>query len=236
MNMTLRLLLTALFILVSSQSFNSKAFAQAPCQPIYGGGQTCIVSPNILVDKKIFNPKTGSMVDNLGINDPKYQPGSITTFQISVTNSSNKTISKIDVKDIFPQYVAFSSGPGAFDTNTKTLSFSIENLKSDESKTFTIMGRVVNTDQISVTQGSVVCIVNQANATSDNNGFSQDNSQFCIEKVSLQPSPSVKGGFPILSPPPVITTPPTGPASFQLAGLAITGILGYFLIKKSQTL
>lgn len=202
------------------------SYADTSCQPIYGGGQSCITTNNIVLDKKILNPKTNAMVDNLSISDPKFQPESIVTFQISVTNSSNKTISNIEIKDIFPQYVNFSSGTGNFDENNKTLSFRID-LKSNETNVFTIKGKVVNADQISINQGSVICVVNQANASSDNNNFSQDNSQFCIEKTA-----ATKGGFPVLPSVAVSKTPSTGPGDFQLVGFAVAGVLGYLLRKK----
>lgn len=217
-------LVTYLLLLVITPVVN----ADTTCQPIYGGGQSCITTNNIVLDKKIQNPQTSGMVDNLNINDPKHQQESIVTFQISVTNSSDKTISNIDVKDIFPQYVDFNSGTGTFDRNNKILSFSVKNLKSNETKVFTITGKIVNSDQISISQGSVICVVNQTNATSDNSNFSQDNSQFCIEKTT-----TIKGGFPILSPVPVTKTPSTGPGDFQLVGFAIAGIIGYLLRRKS---
>lgn len=211
----------------------SEAFADTSCQPIYGGGQTCVTSGNILINKTVMNPATSKIVENLGINDSKYHPGFITTFQISITNSGNSTIAKIDVKDIFPQYVTFSSGPGTFDEKSKTLSFSIQDIKAQETKTITIMGRIVNANQISISQGSVVCVVNQAIATNLNdNTTSQDNSQFCIEKKAVStPVPATKGGFPVLSPVPVYATPPTGQKALVLFSLIPTGILGWFLRK-----
>lgn len=230
----MKILLIIAVIVFFNLQFSKIAFANTSCQPIYGGGQSCITSNNIVINKKVLNPETNKFVDNLGINDPKYHPGFITTFQISITNSGNSTISKISVKDIFPQYVTFSSGPGKFDDKTKTLSFSVENLKSDETKTFVIMGRIADMDKISINQGSVVCVVNQANATSDNNNFSQDNAQFCIEKTSVTAFPTTKGGFPVLPPSKIKTTPATGPNDFALIGLAITGIAGYILRKKSH--
>ncbi len=210
--------------------FAPKASADIVCQPIYGGGQTCITVGNVVVNKTVLNPKTNKLVDNLSINDPKYEPGFITTFQITIANSGNTTISHIDVKDIFPQYLIFSAGPGSFDANTKTLSFGLDNLKPNEVKTFTILGRVVEANQLPIAQG-VVCVVNQAVATSDNNATSQDNSQLCIEKKA--PKAVTKAGLPVSPPSQIKITPATGPGDFQLIGLAAIGIIGYFLRKKN---
>ncbi|MEK7517465.1 MAG: hypothetical protein AAB583_02855 [Patescibacteria group bacterium] len=201
------------------------SYADTTCQPIYGGGQTCISEGNILVDKKVLNPKTKTMVDNLGIDDARFQPESLVTFEVNVTNKSNSTIKKIDVKDIFPQHVTFSSGTGNFDPNTKNLTFSIDNLKSQETKTFTVTGKVVSANQISMEQG-VVCVVNQVIATANDNSENKDNVQFCIEKKT-----AVKGGFPVLTPTQVTITPSTGAESFVLFSLLPTGIVGLLLRK-----
>jgi uncharacterized repeat protein (TIGR01451 family) len=224
-----KLYLSIVFILtIISLAFPLKSFADTSCQPIYGGGQTCTTTTNISINKTVMNPQTGSMVDNLGINDPKYQPGFITTFQISVTNTGNSNISRISVQDIFPQYITFSSGPGSFDNNARTLTFEVDNLASNETRTFTILGRVVDASQISINQGSVICIVNQAIATNiDNNSqSSQDNAQFCIEK-------STSTGFPTFPVTTIKTTPSTGAESLTLLGLIPTGIAGLFLRRKS---
>ncbi len=195
--------------------FVNTVFAETSCQPVYGGGQTCTSSSKITIDKKVLNPKTNLMVDNLEINDPRYQPSFIIVFQIKVTNTGKNTLSKVDIKDIFPQYVSFSAGDGNFDANTKTVSISTPNLKPNETRTFNILGRIVSKDQLP--QG-VVCVINQAISTNDGT-LSQDNAQFCIEAPapSLQPSPNIQ------------TTPPTGPEALVLFSLIPMGVSGFLL-------
>lgn len=228
-----------LFIIAVIVFFNfqfSKAYADTSCQPIYGGGQSCVTTNNIAINKTILNPETNKMVDNLGINDPKYQPDFITTFQIRVTNTSDRDFSSVQVKDIFPQYILYSAGPGTFDANTKTLTISLENLKVNESRLFTILGRVVDPNSIPLTNGNI-CVVNQALVTSNNNDVAQDNAQFCIEKLAITTQTSVtsttKGSFPVLSPVPIKITPSTGPESLILFSLIPTGIAGWLLRKIS---
>jgi len=229
-----------LFLAFVSFVFPLKSYADTSCQPIYGGGQSCITTNNIIVNKTVLNPQTNQFVDNLSINDPKYQPGFITTFQIAVTNTGNANISKINVKDIFPQYITFSSGPGNFDNNTKTLTFEVDNLSVNETRNFTILGRVVDSTQIPINQGDVVCVVNQTTATNlDNNSqVSQDNAQFCIQKILATTTTATtvtttKGGFPVLSSVPTTSAPATGPEMFGLIALIPTGIAGWFLRKHS---
>jgi len=211
-----------------SFAFPFKTFADTTCQAIYGGGQTCVTTTNISINKTVMNPQTGAMVDNLGINDPLYKPGFIATFQIAVTNTSGSNISRISVKDIFPQYVTFSSGPGSFDNNSQTLTFEVDNLASNETRTFTILGRIVNISLLPINQGGVVCVINQATATNIDNSSqtSQDNAQLCIEK-------SVTSSFPNFSNTTLKTTPSTGAESLTLLSLVPTSIAGLLLRKKS---
>jgi uncharacterized repeat protein (TIGR01451 family) len=206
-----------------------KSYADTGCQPIYGGGQTCATTGNIAVNKTVMNPQTNQFVDNLNINDPRYQPGSTVTFQIAVTNTGNSNISRVNVSDVFPQYITFNSGPGNFDNNTKTLAFEVDNLSINETRTSTISAKIVDGSQIPISQGSVVCVVNQATATNQGNNSQtgQDNAQFCIEKVATS------SGFPTFPTTNITVTPSTGPETFGLISLIPTGIAGWFLRKKS---
>ena len=177
-----------------------------------------------------MNPQTNQFVVNLNINDPRYQPGSTVTFQIAVTNTGSSNISRMQVSDVFPQYLTFSSGTGNFDSNTKTLTFEVDNLAVNEVRNFTILGKVVDSSQIPLAQGSVVCVVNQATATNlDNNSQTgQDNAQFCIEKIAAVT------GFPTFpSTTTITTTPSTGPEAFVLIGLLPTGFAGWVLRRKA---
>lgn len=213
--------------------FTQVAFAGISCQPIYGGGQTCVSIGGIVVNKTVINPQTGKMVDSLGINDPRFSENSIVTFQIALTNMTDSLISRIDVKDIFPQYITFSTGGGTFDPNNKTLTFGVDNLAPNETRVFTLVGKVVDVTKLPSTQ-STTCIVNQVIATADQKTVSQDNSQFCIKKVVPSPVSVTKGGFPVVSPVPAIVTPPTGPESLALFSLIPTAITGWFLRKKGK--
>src|SRR5579871_1302574 len=101
--------------------FIPKAFADSTttvqnCQPIYGGGQTCVQSGNLLINKTVQNPQTGQFVDNLGVNYPEFGPNQSVTLQIALTNTGGSTLSNINVQDIFPQFVAFISGNGNFNS------------------------------------------------------------------------------------------------------------------------
>ncbi len=212
-----------------SLSLASSASASTSCQPIYGGGETCVQVGNISINKTVQNPTTGSFVDNLSVNDPKYSPTSTVNFQITVTNTGSGNISSTTVKDTFPNYVTFVSGPGSFDSNSKVLTFTVGNLAAGASQTFDVSAKVADQNSLPADQG-VTCVVNQANATSNDNQQSSDNSQFCIEK----PTSTTKGGLKVFPAPAVVTTPATGPEMLPLIGLIPGGLFGIFLRKKTN--
>jgi uncharacterized repeat protein (TIGR01451 family) len=218
-------LLTVLAIVTLALSNPSKILADTTCQPIYGGGQTCTTTEDLNINKKVLNTQSNQYVDNLGINDTKYYPGNTTTFQISLTNTSKRNIGNIAVKDIFPDYLTYSSGPGSYDSDTKTLTFQVNNLAINETRSYTITGKVVDGTLIPINQDSVVCVVNQATATDVDNSsrVSQDNAQFCIQKSNV--ATTTKVTFPIT------TTPKTGAESLALIALIPTGISGLMLRK-----
>lgn len=224
--------------IVAFLAFAGNSFAAAgvyggygvPCQPIYGGGETCVSKGNILINKTVQNPQSKGFVDNLSLsNDPKYGPDSTVTFQLTVSNTGDKELKDIDVTDSFPSYLSFVSGPGTFDTNSKTLTFNIPSLKANESKSYTIKGKVVNSSSLPADQ-AVNCVVNQAKAIADRQE-SSDLSQFCIEKTVT----TTKGGIPVMDAPKGLKqTPSTGPEMLALIGLIPAGLGGLYLRRKTS--
>ncbi len=241
----------SLLVLLTSAQF---AYADSSCTPIYGGGQTCVQTGNISINKTVQNPQTGVFVDNLGINDPKFAPGQTINFQIAVTDTGGQLLNQVFVTDTFPQFVTSVSGPGSFNTSTNTQSFEVDNLQPNETRTFNLSAQAVAENQLS---SDTNCVVNQSSATA-NGQTSQDNAQFCIQKsaqpvttttpatttttmVNGQPVTTVvnqptetKGGLKVFPAPQTVTTPPTGPEALPLLGMLPTGLLGYFLRKKSK--
>ena len=152
------------------------------------------------------------------------------TFNITVANTGSSTINKVTVKDTLPQFVSFTSGPGSFDSNTKVLTFDVNDLKAGETKTFTIVAKITDAGQLPADQG-ITCVVNQALATAENGQQSSDNSQFCIQKPVLG---ETKGGLKVFPAPAVTTTPSTGPEMLPLIGLIPTGLFGFLLRRKTS--
>lgn len=226
-------------VFVSSLLFTGVAFAGGTpnCQPIYGGGETCVQAGKITLDKKVLTPGSNpeAYVDNLGVSDAKYAPGQTIKFKLTLTNTGNQAIDTIVVKDFFPKYVDFVSGPGSYDTNSKTLTISMAAMNPGETRSFILIGAITDASQIS--NGQVVCVINQA-TESNNSQTSSDNAQFCIEKPSVTPTPvtpnTTKGGLPVYPAQPGTTTPPTGPEALALIALLPSGAAGLFLRRKSK--
>lgn len=205
------------------------AYGQTNCQPIYGGGQTCVVTDKVVLNKTVRNPQTGKYVDNLSLSDPRYLGGQSVSFQLTVTNTGNTKLASVDVSDTLPNYIEKVSGPGSYDSNSKTLSFRVQNLDVNESRTFTVAGTIVDSTKLPMNQG-VTCLVNQAVARADKQE-SRDNSQFCVEKQSQA---TTKGGLPVMQAPAMAQTPSTGPEMLSLVGLIPAGLGGLFLRRKAS--
>ena len=244
------LLLSA--FLLSALLFSGSAYASVTCQPIYGGGETCVSRGDIDIEKKVKHPdspkgEAEKFVDNLSISESKYHAGDQVVFKLTVTNTGDATLSTVEVKDILPTYVTFVSGPGKFDANTKTLTYTLKDLKSKESRTETLVVKVVAESDLLIDNGSV-CTVNKSFATSDSattfttkvsvldsfatsDGMSdQDNALFCIEKKVLV----TKGGLPVKPAVKAAQTPPTGPEMWALIGLIPAGLSGILLRRRSM--
>jgi uncharacterized repeat protein (TIGR01451 family) len=204
------------------------------CQPIYGGGINCNQDSPITINKKIQNPTTKTYIERLNLNDPKYQPGQIVPFQIILTNPGKSTISNITAKDILPAYLDYDSGDGNYDTKTKTITFSLNELKPNETKNFFYKTKTTTIDK------DILCTINLASVTA-NGQTSQDNSQLCIQKPTPTPTPIVtitnnttKGGLPVFQPKAIKKTPPTGPENLSLIAPLIAGAIGIYIRQKTQ--
>lgn len=221
-------LLTLSLITLTYLLLNGSAQAATSCQPIYGGGETCIQTGNVLLDKTVQNPVNGLYVDNLNINDVKFTPGQTVNFNITIRNTEDTVLSNVVIKDVLPQYVSYVSGPGTYDANTNTLTFEIKDFPKNEARTYEVKGKIADSDKFPFSEG-VTCVVNQAIMNASNNQSAQDNAQFCIEtKVK---GIETKAGLPVYPAPEIKVTPSTGPAALPLLALIPSAIAGFFLRK-----
>lgn len=217
---TLTILTTLLFALKPQG-------ASADCTALYGGGEECPPSFSYSIQKLVQKPGKagGEYVNNLSINDPKYSPTQTVSFEITVKNTGSQTIPTITVTDTFPQFVSFVSGPGSFDANNKTLTYTINNLEAGKTVKNTVTGKIADSNLMPSDQG-IVCLINQARAKDSNGAENASSSQFCVQKQVLG------GSTPQVLPAPSVTsTPATGPEMLSLAML-LPGAIGGFILRR----
>lgn len=201
--------------------------------PGYGGP---ISQPGVIsINKMVLDPRSDEnrtkggqinevFVENIGRNDNLYRANETTAFKLIVTNTGVKTLTNIQVRDFFPQYIMYVSGNGgSFRNNTYT--FTINQLEPGQSKEIILRGRVVDNSQLPTDQNPI-CIINRAEAESEDGKIAQDNAQLCIERPSI-----TKGGQPIYPLPQVKETPQTGAEIFALIGI-LPGVLSGFILRK----
>lgn len=200
--------------------------ANADCTAIYGGGQSCPPSYNFVIEKLVQTPGKGggNFVDNLSVNDPKYNPKQNVTFKLTVKNTGSNTIPSLTVVDTFPSYLSFVSGPGNYNSGNRTLSFTISNLEAGKSLDYTIVGKLSDANMMPSDQATI-CLINNASVT-DNSTQNSDSSQFCVQKQVLGKV------FPA---PKITSTPPTGPEMLPLAMLLPGALAGFALRKRTFT-
>lgn len=201
---------------VQAAAGNDGAYGQ-PCPGGYGQNE-CFT--NIVVDKKVQNPKTSSLVDHLGANDDRFSPKATIKFQIKVTNTGNLSLSNIEVKDVLPPYLEGIKGFGNFDANTREMKMTIDKLEPNQTRTLNIEAKILDASKLPTDQ-SILCTINQVTARSEGN-MAEDNAGFCIQLKAMQ----------VQAPPPVKQTPPTGPGTLALVGLIPTALTGIYLRRK----
>lgn len=222
------------FAIISISYFNTAAVVKAAGgepvygqpvygQPVYGGGVIVPRGGQVLIDKTVQNPASGFMVDHLGPLDPKYRPKQFITFNIVVRNPGDQTLSRVEVKDIFPKkngqkLIDFMTGPGEYDSSNDTLNFTVNDLEAGGSRNFTIKGRIVHPSLLAQFE-NVICTEpgNIVEASADSQS-DRDENRFCIEKEMIVPS-----------------VPPAGPQDWliSLAGLSTIFVGGLYLRKKA---
>jgi hypothetical protein len=231
----------ALFFLIFAFMFppltSAAEASDTACTPIFNGGQTCIQSDLLTINKKVLNPtltfkpgqtfKDSDFVENVTMNDTTYPANRATAFRLTITNTANRKLSNIKVADILPaKYLTYVTGDGSYDSGSRTFSATIDSLDKNQTKTYTIQVVTAMADQLPA-NNTPVCTVNQATATVSNKK-SQDNAMLCLQaspstavtptrtafapqQKSATPTQgaTTKGGLPVAKTTPAPTNPPT---------------------------
>ncbi len=222
------LFVTGAFLATAGTSFAAAGSSQ--CQVVYGGGEICEDKIEFTLDKKVLLPtKGGNYVDNLTINDFRFQVGNTATFKIIVKNTGDKKIDTLTVVDTLPEHVNFVSGPGTYNNNNRTVTYTINNLEKGQSNEQVFTVTIANS--LPSNQG-IVCLTNQAAATNNNGITAKDTAGLCVEQgvTTVQPTP----GPQVFQKVPVKNIPNTGPETLSLLALIPAGIAGFTLRKRAK--
>lgn len=153
----------------------------------YGGS---LPSKTILIEKMVGKPTQTKgqtdqwdYVDNLSPSDPHFAPEQQIVFRLKVKNTSDVTLTSVEVKDFVPDFLTPVSVPGSFDAASRTITFNAGDFAVGEEKIYFLTMKIFSQNQMPADKG-MICKINKAQA-STNEVFDEDSSQFCIEKQVL---------------------------------------------------
>ena len=202
------------------------AAGSSECQIVYGGGQVCKEKVSFTIDKKVQLPtKGGSFVDNLTTNDAKFTPASEAIFRITVTNTGDRTIEKLEVVDTLPNHNIYVSGNGTYDKSKNTIAYTITNLEKGATDERSFSVKIGDASTLPQNQG-ILCLTNNSKATDNNGSVATDAASFCVEKSFVEPE--------LFNKVPVKNVPNTGPELLPLIGLVPAALAGYAIRRKSK--
>lgn len=211
-------------LLAGSVYASGSGYGQSDCKTVYGGGNSCNSQLKFAINKMVQKPtKGGEYVENLTVNDPKYNPSSDVNFKIIIENTGDRDITNLNIVDNFPQFLTFQAGVGNSNVGAKQINFVVGTLKKGQKVEYVITARTANEGDL--TQ-AVTCVTNNVSATSSDGSQASDNSQVCIQKGT--PAPTAE----IMQKPTVTKVPATGPETDILFALIPSGALGFYLKRR----
>lgn len=142
----------------------SPIYATVRCETQYGGGQTCVKTGEILVNKKIWDPTNSVYVDNLSASVKTFHAGDEVTFTIEIKNVGDDTLHNVKFTDTLPAFLVWSGGD--------PLNFTIGDMAQGAVVTRTIKVKVVAFP-------SNQCQLNSVTAYS-NEGSDSDTAMACV--------------------------------------------------------
>ncbi|MBI3558947.1 DUF11 domain-containing protein [Candidatus Gottesmanbacteria bacterium] len=160
-------LISLIFLMVSG---GRPVLATVSCTTQYGGGQTCVATGQLLVNKKIWDPASQVFKDNLGLADHRFQAGEEVIFSIDIKNVGDNTLNNVQFADTLPAFLVWSAGDA--------LSSAINTLTPGQTITKVIRARVINNLAAAVT-----CDRNIAVATAPEGISDRDTAQLCAGTV-----------------------------------------------------
>ncbi len=201
------------------------------CPTQYGSTQygTTPCPQNLVVNKLVRNPITGSYVENLLEGDAAYSPRSEVVYEVRVTNSSNTDFDRVQVQDTVeaelknPRVVDVSQVETIETPDQQTLRFVVRNVKAGETRTVLVKAEVVSDVRVESGKSRKCEITNKVKVEASGQQPDEDTADLCVVPPT---SPEVLGA---------VTLPKAGlediTPMLPFAGLAFTGI-ALFIKKK----
>lgn len=152
--------------------------ADSTCTTQYGGTTTCVPT-DLTINKQVKNPVANVYVENLTTTDHTFKAGSEVVYRLIIKNNSGETFNPVKVKDMLPSYLEFVSGPGSYDSASRTVSFELANLVAGESRTVEILAKVVGAEHFPAGK-SLFCVTNVAEVRVLNR-MDSDSAQVCLQ-------------------------------------------------------
>jgi len=205
MNYKILNLTLAAVLLSGSLLLTKQAIAAVRCETQYGGGEVCVKTGELQIDKEVWDIQDAEYVDNLFVTDYVYTNGEEIIFKLKIKNVGDENFEKVEVRDYLPSYLELIEGD---------LSFEIRDLAVDETEEKTIKAKVVG-----LPDNTNLCEVNTAEVWSGDE-HDKDSAQICLGKKVL--------GVAVTP----VTGPENGLLVLFLATLA--GIAGVSFLKLSK--
>lgn len=145
------------------------------------------------VDKTVKNPKTGLWEEDIEIYEYPFMPTQTVEYKIMYRNNGNVDLHNVVIKDRLPQYLDWKSGPGSYDSNTKTLTYNVGDLPKDSGwKEITFEAKIVDEDALP--RDSYVCQDNLTWIEVDGEVKDRDTAKMCVKLGEVLPAELPKAG------------------------------------------
>lgn len=185
--------------------------AAVRCETQYGGGQKCIKTGELQVNKQVWDPSENKWKDNIDLSHAKrFAPLEDIKFRIEVKNVGDETFGKVTVTDTLPNLLFRHSGD---------LSWEVRDLASGKSEAREFIARFVPADQL---PKDMDCVENVVEVRGDrDNAFDRDRAVVCFAKEKGKAAA------------PARELPKAGPEHWYLIlGLStLAGITGFYMCK-----
>lgn len=170
-------LIATLFLLLPA---DAGAQVNPNCPSVYGA--SC-PSGVLRVAKKVQNPRTGELMTATNDN---FSPDATINFKVEVQNTGSADLNNVSVTDQFPRtpdLIDFVGGTGTFDSNARTLTWTINTLKAGETQSFDVQAKAK--PQSALPNQNIICATNFVSVQQDQQ-TAQNSAGFCIQMGAVQ--------------------------------------------------